>query len=598
MLRVNISLLIVVTAIFMFSGCSTMPKRPDSLTRGDYGYTREYASWLIQKEMNSNDVTGLSIALVDDQNVVWAQGFGFADKIDNIPATPETVYRVGSISKLFTATAVMQLVEQGKMDIDQPLSIYLPEFTSRSRFPEAGSVTPRTLMTHHSGLPSDLLKGMWTKNPEPFTEVVNRIRDEYAPYPPNYVFSYSNLGVSLLGHAVERVAGRPYVFHMDEAVLRPLGMSRSSFTGRPEMLPFLAKGYRNGAEAEEPPLRDIPAGGLSSSVLDLSRFMAAVFGGGMAKEQRLLKAETIAEMLKPQNTAVPLDQDFRIGLAWILSGVGIENAGRVAQHDGATLLYRSQLIILPEQKLGVVVLSNSATAGPVVHKVAVETLKLALEAKAGIRQPERDKIAERDTGLSRQERQGLVGAYATHLGVAKVTESGDALHAEFLGKTFSLVPRTDGRLGLQYRLIGLIPISLGELDYIGVSTATVSGRNILLATSGNKSMLFGEKIAPVPIPEKWQGRVGAYEIANPGDDAILVDDIRLRYEDGLLCVDYRLPLFFPGILSLSLAPVSDTEALINGLGRNMGETIRVVTVDGEEQLQYSGYLLRKKRNSD
>jgi len=395
--------------VFLLAGCAGMPTRPESTARGDYSYTKEYITWLIQKEMKGNDVTGLSIALVDDQRVVWAQGFGYADEANRVPATPDTIYRVGSISKLFTATAAMQLVEQGKLDIDKPLSTCLPEFSVKSRFPDAGPITPRTLMTHHSGLPSDFLKGMWTKNPEPFTNVVNLIRDEYAQYPPDFVFSYSNLGVSLLGNAVERIAGRPYASHMDEAVLRPLGMNYSSFSARSDTASPMAKGYRKGKETEEPMLRDVPAGGLHTSVLDLSRFMEMVFARGRAGERRILREETLAEMLRPQNGGVPLDHDFRTGLGWMLTEVGIENAGKVAWHDGATLVYRSQLIILPEQKLGVVVLSNSATAGTVVHKVASEALKLALEAKTGIRQPERNKPVERDIGLSAKERSEWAG---------------------------------------------------------------------------------------------------------------------------------------------------------------------------------------------
>lgn len=595
MIRTTKLWLFVAATVFLLVGCSTMPKKPDSLARRDYGYAKEYISWLIQKEMKENDVTGLSIALVDDQRVVWAQGFGYADDVNRVPATPDTIYRVGSISKLFTATAAMQLAEQGKLDTDKPLSTCLPEFSVKSRFPDAGPITPRTLMTHHSGLPSDFLKGMWTKNPEPFTNVVNLIRDEYAQYPPDFVFSYSNLGVSLLGNAVERIAGRPYASHMDEAVLRPLGMNHSSFSARSAAASPLAKGYRKGVETEELLLRDVPAGGLHTSVLDLSHFMEMVFARGRAGERRILREETLAEMLRPQNGGVPLDHDFRIGLGWMLTEVGIENAGKVAWHDGATLVYRSQLIILPEQKLGVVVLSNSATAGTVVHKVASEALKLALEAKTGIRQPERNKPVERDTGLSAKERQEWAGAYATPFGTAKVIEAGDALRAEVFGKTFIIFPRNDGQVGLRYRLMGLIPISLGDLDYLGFSTATVSGRPVLLANSAGRSMPVGEKIGPVPVSEQWQRRVGAYEIANPGDDTVLVKDICLRYKDGLLRVDYALPLFFDGTLNVSLQPLSDTEAVIRGLGRGMGETIRVVTVDGEEMLRYSGYLLRKRR---
>ena len=166
------------------AGCSGAPTRPESVGRGDYAKVAEYVSALVRHEMKKRDVTGLSIALVDDQRVVWAEGFGYADKAGNVPASPDTVYRVGSISKLFTATAAMQLAEREKMDIDRPLGDYLPGFSIRTRFTDAAPVTPRSIMTHHSGLPSDYLKGMWTRNPEPFTRVAGhaqgRIRGESA----------------------------------------------------------------------------------------------------------------------------------------------------------------------------------------------------------------------------------------------------------------------------------------------------------------------------------------------------------------------------------------------------------------------------------
>lgn len=126
------------------AGCSSAPTRPESVGRGDYAMIAEYVSTLIRHEMRKRDVAGLSIALVDDQRVVWAEGFGYADKAGNVPASPETVYRAGSISKLFTATAAMQLAERGTLDIDRPLGDYLPGFSIRTRFADAAPVTPRS----------------------------------------------------------------------------------------------------------------------------------------------------------------------------------------------------------------------------------------------------------------------------------------------------------------------------------------------------------------------------------------------------------------------------------------------------------------------
>jgi len=169
---------------------------------------------VIEQAMHKNGVTGLSLSLVDDQQVVWAQGFGYADEANNIPATPETVYRVGSISELFTATAAMQLAEQGKIDIDRPLQTYLPEFSVKRRFTDPKPITLRHLMSHHAGLPTNVLKGMWSTTPAPFTTIVDVLQNEYTSYPPNVVWSFSNLGVTLVGHVIEKISGEAFATHL------------------------------------------------------------------------------------------------------------------------------------------------------------------------------------------------------------------------------------------------------------------------------------------------------------------------------------------------------------------------------------------------
>jgi len=580
------------------AACAAAPKRPDPIARGDYTYAKSYVSWQIRNDMRKHDVTGLSIALVDDQRVVWTQGFGYADERRGIRATPETVYRVGSISKLFTATAAMRLAEEGKLDIDRPLREVLPGFSIRSRFPDAGPVTPRGILTHHSGLPSDRMKGMWSRDPAPFTEVVREIHEESLAYPPGTVFSYSNLGMTLLGHAVTAVAGRDFSAHVDEAVLRPLGMAHSFFSPYPAVSPAASLGYRNGEEADEPGLRDVPAGGLNSTVLDLSRFLKMIFAGGDAEGGRILRPETVAEMLRPQNAGVPLDLDLRVGLGWMLAGLGdvnLRGAGPVAYHSGATITHRALLVAIPGYKLGVAVLANSAAAGPVVHRAAATALKLALEAKAGIRQPARVQIPDAERAAPPGSAPALAGRYASRAGLVEIRETGSGLRAEVMHRTFSLVPRADGLFALRYKVLGIFPVGLGTLDDVGVGREEVGGREILAARLDGKEFVVGDRIRPVPIPARWRERLGTYEIANPGDDFVLLERMRLREENGTLLVDYAMPSFFDGTMSMALAPLSDSEAVFCGLGRGLGETVRAVTVQGEERLRYSGYLLRRTR---
>ena len=575
----------------ILSACSTAPSQPASPVRGDYEYTKQYISWLLQKEMRKHQVEGVSIALVDDQTVVWAQGYGYADVARKIPASAATVYRVGSVSKLFTVTAAMQLAEQGKVDIDRPLQTYLPKFAIKTRFEQGGAITPRTLMTHHAGLPADLLKGFWTDTP--FTQVVDQLRDEYAAYPPNTVFSYSNDGMTLLGHMVQEVSGKDFVAYVDDALLRPLGMAHASFALRSDIQPLLAQGYKDGKAAKLESLRDLPAGNLYASVADLSRFMQMVFADGRAREVRILKPETLVEILRPQNADVPLDLDMRIGLGWLLGGYNLNYAGKVASHAGATQIFHTQLITLPEHKLGVVVAANSASARSVVDKIAVAALKLALEAKTGIAPLAQAPPPAHVVPLTDVAHEQYPGLYATVLGLVSITVEGEHLRAQVLGKTLRLVPYAEGSFGLQYRLLGFIPLSLGELDQVRITRKTVAGREIIAAHYQGQDLLVGVKVEPRPMTEEWRKRLGDYELVDLREGDIQISDIRLVEENSLLILEYKTPEYSKQTLRTALAVVSDTEAVVLGLGQGAGGTIRVVNSAGEERVRVSGFEARR-----
>src|SRR3954462_1469780 len=127
----------LVLAAGLLLGCASSIPRPEAIGRGDYEAVRQYGSALIREEMDRAGIAGMSIALVDDQKLVWAEGFGFADREQKLPADADTIYRIGSVTQLFTAPAAMQLAESGKLAIDEPVSAVLPGFSMHSRFPGA-----------------------------------------------------------------------------------------------------------------------------------------------------------------------------------------------------------------------------------------------------------------------------------------------------------------------------------------------------------------------------------------------------------------------------------------------------------------------------
>ena len=582
----------------LLTACATAPQKPADLPRGDYSYVKAYGHWLVQREMKKNKVVGMSIALIDDQDVIWAEGFGYADKENNIASTPDTVYRIGSITKLFTSTSAMQLQEKGLLDIDAPLDRYLPEFNIRSRLKDTAPVTIRNLMTHHSGLPSDHLKGMWTTQPESFTHMVNYLRDEYMARPPGYVYSYSNVGMTLLGHAVQNAGGQAFNEYVAESILNPIGMNDSYLDSGLRSAPNASLGYKKGKPGVIVPLRDVPAGGMNTSALDLGRFLQMVFAGGRANGKQIIQTATLKEMLKPQNADNLLDFDFEVGLGWHLSGLGdidIRNAGPVVHHSGGTLLFHSQLIAIPEHKLGIVTLANSAEARSAVDRVATEIIKRALEAKAGIVQSEREQVPL-TAHIDPQLLNDYPGAYSSIVGLARINRvSSDRLQLHAFGQKFRLVNAGNGRLRMRYRLLGLIPINLEELSDVDLALKQVSGRSVLTASLYGKEIYAGEKLTPTPIPDAWRRREGKYRIVNAGDDHTLLKDVGLTIDDDLLVLDYRLPdLIGSQRQRLPLIAVSDTEAIIPGLSRGQGETLRIVRSTNGERLRYSGYLLEKK----
>ncbi|HEY0720072.1 MAG TPA: serine hydrolase domain-containing protein [Gammaproteobacteria bacterium] len=575
--------------LLTLAACSTNPPvKPAEAQRGDYRYVQEYLRWQIHKEMESNDITGLSIALVDDQRVVWAQGFGFADLENQVAATAQTPYRLGSMAKILTASAAMRMAEEGRLDLDAPLSQALPGFSIKSRFSNAAPITPRNIMTHHSGLPSNYLQGMVTHNPKYFTTLVEDIRDEYVAYPPNLIFDYSNLAVTLLGAAIENRSGMPYGDYIAQAFFEPLGMRHSYFSVEPAL-----KGYSDGKPSEPLPLRDLPSGGLVSSVEDMARFMKMVFAGGKVGEQQVLSEHSLAEMFRPQNEHVALDLGRRMGLGWMLSGYDVQNGGVVAGHGGSVLSFQSTMIVLPEQRLGVVVAANSTSARGVVSELAETALKLALEAKAGITQPPAQQQPAAIRPLSEAEAQHYAGYFDSLVGLVKIDNHSGNLDAEVLGHAFRLTPREDGSFGIRYKLFGLIPVSVAALDKISFAMKPFEEHELLEGHIGNESLLFGERLNKTADITPFLDFVGSYEIVNSWEGGVKPESLALRQEGGMLIAECSFAQIPGLLLRMAITPISPSEAVVAGIGVGRGETLRLVRDAKEKRVYFSGLELHK-----
>ena len=179
---------------------------------------------LVAEQMADKKLPAVSIALVDDQRVVWARGFGYADPAAKRPATADTVYRVGSVSKLFTDIGVMRLVEEGKLDLDAPVTRYLPDFRPKNPFPGSEPITLRMLMSHRAGLIREPPVGNYFATDEPtLAATVASLNDTTLAYPPKKKIKYSNAGIGTVGYVLEVTQKEPFAPWLERAVLAAPG---------------------------------------------------------------------------------------------------------------------------------------------------------------------------------------------------------------------------------------------------------------------------------------------------------------------------------------------------------------------------------------
>lgn len=247
---------------------------------------------------------GIAVALIDDGVLSWQSQYGLADRDGKAPVTDRTLFEVGSLSKLMTCAAVLQLSERGLVDLDRPFVEYVPDFSIHSPFTTgAEAITVRMLLTHRSGLMAD--DDAWeTTNPERYLyrALLPYLRDKRLMSQPGRVMRYSSFGYHLLGLLVERVSGVEYASYMRDNLLLPLGMENASFDYAAVNAELLACAYGYNPAWDKIPLDEIrPAGSLRTSVAELSRFAIMILNGGGIDGLRVLTPESVAEMTAVQS---------------------------------------------------------------------------------------------------------------------------------------------------------------------------------------------------------------------------------------------------------------------------------------------------------
>ncbi len=298
---------------------------------------------------------GIAVAVVQDGNVLFSSGFGMA--APHRPVTPTTPYVLGSLSKSFTALAIMQLVEAGKLNLDERVQHYIPWFQLHDSA-AASLITIRHLLTHTSGLSRCtgrvLLSSRGGKTRE---QSVRELSTVQLSHTIGSQFEYSNTNYLIAGLLIEIASGMSYEMYIQEHIFHPLHMT-TSFTSEQEALDHgMAQGYRwwfgKPIPFDAPYLRDaLPAAYIISSAADMSRYLLAYLDAGTSSDA-LLSPQGFTEMFRPQ-APVPGKNAF-YGLGWRIEHIGDD---AIIRHGGEVSNFRADMVLVPSQKLGVIVLSN------------------------------------------------------------------------------------------------------------------------------------------------------------------------------------------------------------------------------------------------
>jgi len=586
-----IPVFIISSITILVIGCVSAPQKPTSFRKGDYHYLKEFLSWQILKDMEKYNVKGLSIAIIDGRKTVWANGFGLADEKKNLPASSRTIYRIGSISKVITATEIMRMYGAGKIDIDQPISTYIKNFSVKSRFEDSKPITARSLLSHHSGLPSDILAGMWVQKPISLGRLVHEIKKESLVSPPQTMYKYSNIGFSVLGRVIEIIEHKPFAKAMNDDLLQPLGMKYSAFELTPQMEKFYAKGYRNGKEAKRTPLRDSPAGSMLSNVDDMGRFVQFIFSNGSMRNKIVIKPKMLQQMFKPQFAGLEMDFGHEVGLDWMLSGLILPTHDRLVWHNGAATPHQAHISLLPEKKLAVVILANTDESSQFITELGIKSLELAVEVKYGKGIPAQALSKEIiPVTVSNEILEKYSGKYVVFGNMTKINFNGHGLDMELWGNKLDLVPVSQDTFVPKATALGFISIPLLKFS---LQFKTVQNKAIALLRGLPAPYAF-QKIPEYTIPSAWKNRLGSYETSML-DEQFGINKLQLSIEDEVLLFNVTVQgksADTSTALKIALNPVSDTEAVVIGLANGEGGTVSVNMDGSMGNLYYSGFLFR------
>ena len=541
--------------------------------------------------LKRNKVTGTSIAIVDNGEIVYATGYGFSDLENKRKADANTIYGIGSITKTFTALSIMQLQEQEKLRVTNSIKDYLTDLKIENPFNDGNQIYINDILSHTSGLPSDIANGFFVDNPPTISWVIKELNKQRLISPRRYISAYSNVGYGLLGEVISRVSGLSYGDYLRQNIFTPLNMTSSSIGYQ---LSNTSKTYDGNKETVEPTVRDVAAGFISSNVIDMSNFISMLIGDGSFKSNQIISSNSIVDMESDQLTNVSLTQPFAYGYALMIDSIKIKNHKKkdstivsIIGHGGDTHAFHADFAYIPEQKVGAVVLTNSVNGRSMSE--ASKLLKIYLERSKDI-EVDLDYITPISyKGITAKDDE-IFGKYNLGQLIFDVKDINKIKFKQGPVKAILYKKTNSNNYSLKVWVFGFIPIKIKdqEFKFTKVNDEIYAKR---LDTKTKYEFYLGKKNkVNLPYPESWKSMYGKYELTGKIYETTnrLYDfsDLKLTASEksGFLKVDLKSKSMFSGTLHFDM--ISDKSAVLGGIGRGNGDVLRILE---NGNLYYSGF---------
>ena len=541
---------------------------------------------LILKRMTSDNIVGVSAAIIINDSVILKKGFGFADKDNGIPMTENTVVNIASATKTFTALALMQLQEKGLLDINKPLKKYLPQFNPLTRGENLDDLTIRSVITHSSGLQTDVLKNTDLGSGK-YTDALGFINESYLLYPPGLVESYSSSGYNILGHLIKQVSGLDYPEYIHKNILMPLGMSNSGFL--PDSLKGRTRVYSGGNSMHDYGFSGIASGGIYTSINDCIKYAKELMHAYNGINSSLISTSAIKEMFTLQTGNVMIESNKK-GLGWFM----FKNDSLFAvTHSGDAITGHADICLIPEKNSAAIILINSAEGESLkrdfsFHFVSKSGLSVPdiIPKQPVIKEVHNEiRFVDLPAGILKKH----AGDYSQGFSYITVTSDYGNLSIEKDGKQYILKPLAENEF-VPCEIIGQDSLSVKEkerycfMDY--------DNFHILFHKQGNNESVMGYKLNTFDTSSMIT-KQGLYE--HFGQELLMLDT---KFKGAELSLDKDRILMlkliaYDGEYPFPLNVISDEFAVTSGLGTGFGFTVRFTQDKDYDIIDFGGITFRK-----